>query len=291
MSAAAATRGIRRMECVSPRPPLLLACPLALLSVITYDRMPEVREWDGSSYDRISAPMQALGEAVLERLTLAGDETVLDAGCGSGRVTEALIARLPRGHAIGVDMSESMVLAARERLGPGADVRRADLLELERELGEGSVDAILSTATFHWIADHDALFRVLHGVLRPGGRLVAQCGGEGNIATLRGRARAVMERAPYATHFATFAPPWNYAGTEVTRERLLAAGFAQAKCWLAPAPTRPEHAREFLATIVLGPHLQHLPEELREPFMDEVMDELGKPVVVDYVRLNIDALA
>ncbi len=234
--------------------------------------------------------MQALGQAVLDRLELRGDETVLDAGCGSGRVTETLIARLPRGHAIGVDVSESMVTAARDRLGPGADVRRADLLELERALDE-PVDAILSTATFHWVADHAALFRSLHAVLRPGGTLVAQCGGEGNIAELRGRAGAVMQREPYAEHFRDFRPPWNYANPEDTRARLLSAGFASAECWLAPAPTEPGHPREFLSTIVLGPHVQHLPESLREPFMDEVMAEFGEPVVVDYVRLNIDASA
>jgi trans-aconitate 2-methyltransferase len=252
--------------------------------------MSEVRKWDGQTYDRISAPMQALGQAVLERLPLAGDETVLDAGCGSGRVTEALISRVPRGKVIGVDVSESMVAAARERLGPDADIRRADLLELEHELEE-PVDAILSTATFHWVADHAALFHSLHDVLRPGGRLVAQCGGEGNITGLRGRAGVVMEREPYAEHFRDFRPPWNYANPTDTQSRLLAAGFASAECWLAPAPTEPGHPREFLATIVLGPHVQHLPQSLCEPFMDEVMAELGEPVVVDYVRLNIDAIA
>ena len=252
--------------------------------------MSEVREWDGQTYDRISGPMQALGQAVLDRLPLRGDETVLDAGCGSGRITETLIQRLPRGRAIGVDMSESMVAAARERLGPDADIRRADLLELERELDE-PVDAILSTATFHWVADHAALFRALHRVLCPGGRLVAQCGGEGNITDLRGRAGVVMEREPYAEHFRAFQPPWNYANPADTQSRLLAAGFANAECWLQPAPTEPGHPREFLSTIVLGPHVQHLAEPLREPFMDEVMAELGEPVVVDYVRLNIDAVA
>lgn len=250
--------------------------------------MPEIRQWDGRSYDRISGPMQTLGQAVLDRLPLEGDEAVLDAGCGSGRITETLIARLPRGRAIGVDMSESMVAAARARLGPDADIRRADLLELELD---EPVDAILSTATFHWIADHDLLFRRLHAALRPGGRLSAQCGGEGNITKLRGRAGVVIEREPYAALFRDWRPPWNYANPADTEARLLAAGFAAAECWLAPAPTEPEHPREFLATIVLGPHVQHLPETLREPFMDEVMAELGEPVVVDYVRLNIDATA
>ncbi len=181
-----------------------------------------------------------------------------------------------------------MTRAARERLGPEVEVLTQDLLELDvRE----PLDAILSTATFHWIADHDRLFRRLHGTLRPGGRLVAQCGGEGNITILRGEVAPIMRRDPYAEHFASFEPPWNYASAEATEERLRAAGFASASCWLTPAPRNPEEPREFLATIVLGPHVQQLPEELRESFMDDVMEQLGEPVTVDYVRLNIDAAA
>jgi trans-aconitate 2-methyltransferase len=229
--------------------------------------------------------MEALGLAVLERLELRGDETVLDAGCASGRITEALIERLPDGHVIAVDASQSMVDAARKRL-PNADVRRVDLLELELD---EPVDAILSTATFHWILDHARLFARLRAALRPGGRLVAQCGGAGNIDVLRGHAYEVLSRERYAAAFEGFEPPWNYAGPDETRERLLAAGFASAECSLQPAPKQPEHPREFLSDIVLGPHYQHLPADLREPFIDDVLAELGEPVVVDYVRLNIDA--
>jgi hypothetical protein len=100
-----------------------------------------------------------------------------------------------------------------------------------------------------------------------------------------------MAREPFAASFADFSPPWNYAGAQVTEERLRAAGFAKAECWLVPAPRQPPEPREFLSTIVLGPHVQHLPEELRGPFMDEVLALVGEPVTVDYVRLNIDAVA
>jgi trans-aconitate 2-methyltransferase len=255
--------------------------------VITYTRM-SICEWDGASYDRISTTMEKLGLAVLERLELRGDETVLDAGCGSGRITQALIERLPQGRVIAIDESPSMIEAARERLGPEVDLRVGDLLELELD---EPVDAILSTATFHWIKDHERLFARLHAALAPGGRVVAQCGGEGNIDVLRGKANAVLAHAPYAKHFADWQAPWNYAGPEITHERLLAAGFQTAECWLAPAPRQPEDPRAFLSTIVLGPHVQQLPEELREPFMDDVLALLGEPVTVDYVRLNIDAVA
>ena len=255
--------------------------------MITYTRMP-VREWDGSNYDRISGVMERLGLEVLDRLELSGDETVLDAGCGSGRITEVLVERLPRGRVIAVDESPSMTEAARGRLGPDVEVLTADLLKLELD---DPLDAVFSTATFHWIADHDRLFRRLHAILEPGGRLVAQCGGEGNISILRGTIVPIMQSDPYAEHFADFTPPWNYASAEATEERLQATGFANARCWLTPAPRQPEEPREFLSNIVLGPHVQQLPEELRGPFMDAVLELLPKPVTVDYVRLNIDAAA
>ena len=136
------------------------------------------RDWNAESYQRISAPMEAMGREVLDRLELRGDERVLDAGCGTGRVTAALVERLPRGEVVAVDGSPAMVAEARERLGPGVEVFAADLLELELDR---PVDAILSTATFHWIADHDRLFERLFAALRPGGRIVAQCGGAGNV--------------------------------------------------------------------------------------------------------------
>jgi trans-aconitate 2-methyltransferase len=247
--------------------------------------------WDGSSYDRISGIQQGWGAEVLDRLPLSGAETVLDAGCGSGRVTEMVLARVPRGHVVAVDASPSMVAAARERLrtmGGRVEVRQQDLLELDLE---EPVDAVISTATFHWIADHDRLFARIHAALRPGGRFVAQCGGEGNIDGLRGTAREVLANEPYAPYFESWSAPWNYASAEPTEARLHTAGFAEARCWLTPAPAEPEEPREFLQTIVLGPHVQQLPPELRERFMDEVLERIGEPVVIDYVRLNIEARA
>jgi trans-aconitate 2-methyltransferase len=251
--------------------------------------------WDGTSYDRISGIQQGWGAEVLDRLALAGDETALDAGCGSGRVTEMLLERLPAGRVIAVDASASMVQAARERLqAPGSpwtgrvEVRRCDLLDLELER---PVDAVVSTATFHWIADHDRLFERIRAAIADGGRFAAQCGGEGNIDGLRSRAREILAHPPYREHFADWRAPWNYAVPRETEARLRRAGFSDARCWLAEAPSVPEEPREFLSTIVLGPHVQRLPEELREPFMDEVMALLGEPVVIDYVRLNIEAIA
>jgi trans-aconitate 2-methyltransferase len=251
--------------------------------------MPEARSWSGAEYDRLSTPMEAMGREVLERLPLEGSETVIDAGCGSGRVTEALIARLPSGRVVGVDASASMIDAARERLGDHAELHVADLVTFDLGI---RADAILSTATFHWIADHDALFARLRAHLRDGGRLVAQCGGQGNIASVHAVAREAMASDPYAPHFAGWQGPWNFATPQDTDRRLAAAGFAESRAWLQPRPVTPNDAHAYLSEINLGAHLGRLPDELKSAFVDDVIARLGgPPITIDYVRLNIDATA
>jgi trans-aconitate 2-methyltransferase len=247
------------------------------------------RDWDGAAYDRLSTPMERLGREVMDRLELAGDETVLDAGCGSGRLTELLIERVPDGHVIGVDASASMIDAAHERLGAGADLRVADLVGLGLD-GE-TVDVVFSTATFHWIADHDALFAALRRALRDGGRLVAQCGGAGNIASVHAAARQAADDQPFREHFEGWQGPWNFATPADTERRLAAAGFGDARCRLADRPVTPDDPREYLRTINLGAHLERLPADLHDPYLDAVLARLGERPTIDYVRLNIDATA
>jgi trans-aconitate 2-methyltransferase len=246
------------------------------------------RDWDADTYDEVSAPQFAWGVEVLERLELSGDEAVLDAGCGSGRVTAELVKRLPRGRLIAVDGSEAMIAKARGRLGNSVSYLVADLSELQ--VAE-PVDLVFSTATFHWILDHDRLFRRLRGALRQDGRLVAQCGGQGNVAEHARAITTIAARPEFARHFDGMVGMWNFAAPEETEQRLLAAGFAEARCWLEPKPVTPDQPLEFTSTVTLGPHLDQLPEELRRPFAEAILEESPKPLTLDYVRLNIEARA
>lgn len=240
-------------------------------------------DWDGATYDRVAGPMTRWGTNVLERLTLRGDETVLDAGCGSGRVTEQLVERLPAGRVIALDASPSMVGAARERLSRFGGRVTYVVADLGRPLPlePASVDAILSTAALHWVRDHDALFGHLAAPLRPGGRLVAQCGGAGNIAAVQ---------AALATIGDGWTGPWTFATPEETRVRLEAAGFTDIETWLHEEPERfrpGERFREYLRTVVLGAHLERLGSDAeREAFVDAVTAALPAPEI-GYVRLNI----
>jgi trans-aconitate 2-methyltransferase len=242
------------------------------------------RDWDAATYDRVSDVQLGWAFEQLERLPLRGDEVVVDAGCGSGRVTAELVARLPRGRVYGVDVSPSMAEHARAAVGDRATILCQDLVELE--LPE-PVDVVFSNATFHWIHDHDALFAALARALRPGGRLVAQCGGRGNIDAFRRIADQVAEEPQFAPYFDGWERPWNYAGPEETAERLERAGFVDVRTWLQPKHVEPERA--FVKTVCLVRHLDPLPEGLRDAFVDRVVDRAGDPVVLEYVRLNMTA--
>ena len=241
------------------------------------------RDWDAQTYDRIADPQFRWGLGVLDRLELRGDETVLDAGCGSGRVTEALLERLPNGRVIAFDGSPSMVEQARERLVRFDGRVTFAVGDLVEPLEVEPVDAIFSTATFHWVLDHDRLFANLARATRPGGRLVAQCGGAGNLATV---VRALEElRSP------TFEGDKRFAPAEETADRLRRAGYTDVECWLHAEPTpfaSTEELAVFLKTVALGAHVASMTSDEADAFALDVARRLPSPEL-DYVRLNIQA--
>jgi trans-aconitate 2-methyltransferase len=244
--------------------------------------MGPVGEWDATGYQRVSVPHEEWAAALMERLPLAGDETVLDAGCGTGRVTRMLV--------IAVDGSAAMVEKVGEVLRPTDASFVSDLTALRLDV---PVDAIVSSAVFHWITDHDALFARMRAALKEGGRFEAQCGGKGNIDAFRQASREVVAREPYAAHLdaAGFEEPWFYADAEETEERLRAAGFTEVKAWLQPWDVVPPDPREFMRTLILKPQVDSLPPELHEQVLDDVEAAVGEPFTLRYVRLNISAVA
>ncbi|HTW11199.1 MAG TPA: methyltransferase domain-containing protein [Solirubrobacteraceae bacterium] len=244
------------------------------------------RDWDAKTYDRISAPQQQWAAEQLARLRLRGDETVLDAGCGSGKVTALLVELVPRGKVYAVDVAPSMVEHTQQALGDRVTALCQDLTELSLPQ---QVDAIFSNATFHWVMDHDRLFRSLASVLKPGGQLVAQCGGHGNIDAFRRVSETVAREPEWAPYFQGWSGVWNYATAEETKARLERAGFVEVQTWLEPRATPIDDPESFVRTVCLVRHLDRLPTELHDRFVHACLERCDRPFVLDYVRLNMTA--
>jgi trans-aconitate 2-methyltransferase len=223
-----------------------------------------VNQWNAEVYEKVNAPHHEWAEAILDRANIQPGEVVLDAGCGGGSVTKHLLERTP--HVIAVDGDPNMVAKARESLPESVPVHHQDLLELELDQ---KVDVVFSCAVFHWITDHDLLFERLRAVLKPGGRLVAQCGGKGNIQNVLD---IVGERPGR----------WLYADGEETEERLLQAGFSEARAWLQPWPVYPADMVAFSETVIFHEDPNAHASALR---VAAATDH------VNYVRLNMEATA
>lgn len=252
--------------------------------------------WDPAAYEEVAKPQLEWGRALMAAREWRGDETVLDAGCGTGALAEDLLRRVPRGKVVAVDADPSMVEAARKRLfkfGNRAPVLQADLTTLS---GIEPVDVIYSNAVLHWIRDHDEVFAVFLRHLRPGGEILISCGGEGNLDRIRRIARDVTTRAPFAKRFEGWEPPWHYEDDSSTTERLYIAGFRDAQVSLTPAPTPfpdRDSFERFATIVVLRPYLQRLADEgaraaFVRGFMASVEADPGG-FTMDYVRLQIRA--
>ena len=219
--------------------------------------LPSVSEpvdWDARTYHEVAAPQEEWGREVLARLELRGDETVLDAGCGSGRVTALICERLPDGRVIGAD-------------------------------------AIFSNAVFHWILDHERLFARLFAALRPGGAFEVQFGGKGNIAEWQRELESLQGDTRFADYLSGMPSAWNYASVGDTRDRLERAGFEVAPrgVWLERRTVEPPDPRAFARSVGLSKHLALLPADMQEEFIDAVLGSMARPFVLEYVRLNISA--
>jgi trans-aconitate 2-methyltransferase len=247
-----------------------------------------VTDWDAATYDRLADPQEEWGREVLSRLDLRGDETVLDAGCGSARVTRLLLDRLPDGHVIGVDAAPSMIDKAREAIGGDerVDLEVRDLLDLDLDR---EVDAIFSNATFHWILDHDRLFARLFAALRPGGAVEAQCGGQGNVAEWQDAIESTNGDERFAAYLRTMPAATNFASVGDTDARLARAGFEVGRVWLEPRTVTPQNPREFVRSVGLAKQLERLPPALHDDYVDAVLGSMTRPLVLEYVRLNISA--
>lgn len=245
------------------------------------------RVWHGGAYDEVSDPQHRWGVSVLERLPGGEGSRVLDAGCGSGRVTEELLERDPTRQVVGIDVSSSMLDAAALRLarfGPRVELRRVGLDDPVGLGGLGRFDAVVSTGAFHWVTDHAAMFSSLRSLLPVGGVLASQCGGEGSVLAVR-------------SILTELGVPWepmnHYATVPDTRTRLRAAGFGEVECWMTHESVSfrdPVGLRAYVLDGVIAPYVGDRSPSEQQTIARTVVERLDEPTL-RFVRLNVRAVA
>lgn len=254
------------------------------------------REWDSAAYHRLSDPQLGWALKVVSRLesvALSPNPHILDAGCGTGRVTAELLRKFPDSRVTVVDASENMIAQARltlAKFGKRVHIERADLLDVPFS---NAFDLVFSTAVFHWIKNHDRLFAVLFRALKAGGVLMAQCGGGPNLKRVRDRVQLLIGSDPFSAYFKDWQRVWEYPGPELTEQRLRRAGFKDVSSSLEAAPVEFADAgkyRDFLTAVILHPYLERLPAKLQGELEDELARQAAAdepPFVLDYWRLNL----
>ena len=188
-------------------------------------------KWNPADYAANSSAQMAWAQELIVRLSLRGDEHILDVGCGDGQVTALLARAVPRGRVLGCDTSPEMIAHARQQH------RRRNLEFVEADARNlrvpGAFDVVFSNAALHWVDDHRAFLRGAARALRPGGRLMISCGGRGNAADVFAAVRAELRRAVWRGFFRRIVPAYFFHRPEDYREWLPAAGFRPERVRLA----------------------------------------------------------
>lgn len=244
------------------------------------------QRWIADRYAAHGRFVADLAEPLLAMLRPAPGERVLDLGCGDGALTEKIAAG--GAWVVGSDLSRDQVRATH---GRGLPAVVAD----GRALCFGACfDAILTNAALHWIRPPDAVIDGMWRALRPGGRLVGEMGGEGNVAAIAGALMDGMDRLGLDGEAAF---PWYFPGPSEYRARLEARGFDVMAIQLIPRPTElPGDITAWFETFGES-FLLAVPAAQRARFVAEAVESL-RPIlfaphgrwVADYVRLRFAAV-
>ncbi len=230
-------------------------------------------QWDASDYANHSTAQQKWARELMGRLNLKGNESLLDIGCGDGKVTAEIASYLKAGNVVGIDNAEEMILLAGKKF-PSAtypnlrfEKQDAGALSFDREF-----DVVFSNAALHWVLDHRPVLKGIYRALKPDGRVIVQMGGKGNAAQVIAVVDEIIKKDEWKSHFENFSFPYGFYSPEAYRPWLQEAGFNIVHLSLKPKAMVHENMEAFkgwFRTTWL-PYLHRIPERSREKFIDVV---------------------
>ncbi len=263
--------------------------------------MDQHREWDAQDYAEHSSEQLRWARELVSKLRLEGRKSVVDIGCGDGKVT-AEIARATSGQVHGIDLSQDMVAFAQRRY-PRSDYPNLSFSCMDAAslaLSDG-FDIAFSNAALHWVEDHCAVLRGIRAGLKPGGEMLLQMGGRGNAAAVFDAVDDVVRDSRWNHYYGDFQYPYHFHGPEEYEECLEKNRFRPARIELLPKDMLhrgKEGLKGWLRTTWF-PYTDRLPQELRNDFLTDIVENFAARhpadtngnIHVHMVRLEVEARA
>jgi trans-aconitate methyltransferase len=247
-------------------------------------------KWNPRLYDHKHNFVYEYGKTLIDILKPSAHESILDLGCGTGVLTKAIAES--GAEVMGIDKSPEMVAQAQEAF--------PELVFLENDAANFQLpqkfDAICSNATLHWVLEVQEAANCMYKHLKPGGRLIAEFGGAGNVQNIVNALRGTLTEKGY--HRQAGKEVWYFPTADSYRKVLLQSGFRVDYCALHPRPTTLVDQSQGMADW-LRMFGQAFFENIETASIEEIIDETQsklKPTnyinhqwVADYVRLRVVA--
>jgi trans-aconitate methyltransferase len=262
--------------------------------------------WDAENYHKVSSIQETWAIELLAKRKWKGNEVLIDAGCGSGRVTRIIANILKKGKIYAIDLDQNMIEKAKINLKDQENVVfvNADLSTVE--IPE-PVDVIFSNAVIHWIKDHYKLFSNFWQLLKQPGEILIQWGGKGNLGTVTPMLDLTRKSSKFKGYYHDWEDPLNFASAEETFSIMERVGFKQIETGLTKKIAKFssfDEYRLFMKTVVMKPYLSYLPSDYDNQIVNSFMDcffkhqkenikgfsEGSTGYALDYTRLNIGAI-
>jgi trans-aconitate 2-methyltransferase len=245
--------------------------------------------WDANTYDNISNIQENWANIIIQKRKWTGKENLLDAGCGSGRVTKILAKKITEGNIYAIDSDPNMIEKAKETLKDFKNVKvmHADLLDIQSLDIHIKFEVIFSNAVLHWVLDHRKVFENFYDLLNPEGQLLIQCGGYGNLQKTLSIFDAVNDLPEYSKYFSEWRFDRNYAKPKEIEKILKEIGNKDVEVYLTEASAVFNSKKDYfvyLKTVDLRLYLKYLSsEQLQNEFVDNVSSIMEKHHMLIFV--------
>jgi trans-aconitate 2-methyltransferase len=262
---------------------------------------PVQQKWNAEDYAKNSSEQLRWARELMAKLALRGCESVLDIGCGDGKISAQLALAAKSGKVLGVDLSEDMIRLAAENY-PAARYPNLSFLRMDAadiRLSE-KFDAAFSNAALHWVKNHTAVLRGVHACLKSGGKILFQMGGRGNAADVLCAMEKVWLSPRWRPYFAGFTPPYHFYGPQEYEDWLPECGFGPVRVELVPKDMQHQGEEGFMGWLrtTWFPYTDLLPAELRDAFLAELVETYTAAYPLDsqgiihvkMIRLEVEAV-